>query len=189
MYFIASRLTAWFRVVAWWAKDILRDVALAALEACIVLLVSNVAWIVISIKYALDNRGMEFPRAFVEMFNSIFEPTEILIYVSAILSPTIAYIVIRVGALRGRAVYILLVLPIACLLIWISTPLYMSGLEGVPPNADFAFELAAVLGVSAIALWYVALFAQRRLFERRVVLSGDQRGQEIVKRVGGLNER
>lgn len=168
-----------------WSKGILRDGTLAGIEAFIVLVISNLAWILLSIKYALENPGVDLPQAITKMFDSLFEPTEVMIYVSAILSPTIAYFVMRLGLLSRRGTHMLLVLPVACLLIWIATPLYFSGLDGSPVNREFALDLAVGLGTSALVLWYLALFAQRRLFERELTYRGDRRGVEVAKNVEG----
>ena len=167
-----------------WRDGILVDMCSALMEAICVLIISSLSIMVLSIQYGLDNVGVGFLEAFFTTIFSTLHPTEVIIYVTGILSSTTAYFLVRIRFMRpyiGRLIGIFLV---TFAIFFFATPLYISGLESAPQNEDFAATLAAVLGVLALAVWTFSLFSQRRIFERgSIPFSGDLRGREIAENI------
>ena len=171
------------RGILQWKSGLLPDIVLAAIEALLVLVISHIYWVIPAITHALETPDSTFETAFVATFESMMRPSEVIIYMTAILSASFAYLLIRLRVLKrytGRVVFILCG---AGLLMWLATPLYVAGLKGAPSNEDFAHNLALGLGLAALLIWYYALFNQRRLLERGVHIDGNRRGDQIARNV------
>lgn len=166
-----------------WRDGLLYDGALAVVEAGVVLVFSQLALLAMSISYGLDTEGAGLVEAFKTVFVSTYRPTEMIIYVTGILSSTTAYIIARPRVLKQHGKRVMLMLLGAGALFWIATPLFVAGIDGAPANKGFAVNLAVGLGVAALVLWLYSLFSQRRLFERGVRVRGDTLGQMIANEI------
>lgn len=171
------------KVIDWNWKKIVIDIFSATGEALVVVVLSSLSLIILGINYGLNTDNVNFFDAFLTPFLSTLRPTEMIIYVTGILSSTTGYFLLRISALRPHIVRVIIILLITGVLFWLSTPLFIAGLETTPKNQEFATTLAKVLGISALSLWWYSLYSQRRVFEKAVDFSGDRRGKEIAKNV------
>lgn len=169
----------------YWKNWLLADCMGSLFEALVVLAIAYIYLVVLSIDFALSNQGVDLFEAIKKTVKSTLRPTEVIIYVAAILSSTTAYFVARLRTLRKFIKRIALILLATAVLFWFAIPLFIFGLQGAPANEAFAEWLAVLLGVGAICIWLYSLFTQRRMFEREVDISGDRRGREIARIVGG----
>lgn len=167
-----------------WKDRLLVDVGLSFLEALVVLLISYLYLIVLSINYGLDTRGVDFIGALLNTANSTLRPTEMITYVAGILSSTTAYFVVRLTVIKTHFKRILFILLFTAVLFWLATPLFIAGLQSGPVNESFAVGMAKIVGFGALGVWLFSLFSQRRVFEREITLEGNQRGEEIARKVG-----
>ena len=170
-----------FRKIIEWKNRILIDGVSATGESVVVLFLSSLSLIILGINYGLDTKNISFFDAFLIPITSALRPTEMIIYVTGILSSTTAYFIFRISALRSHIVRVVCILLLACVLFWASTPLFIAGLEKTPENPEFATTLAKGLGIFALLLWWFSLFSQRRILEKSATVSGDRRGREIAK--------
>ena len=163
-----------------WKNRLLADVAFSLIEALIVLLISYLYLFVLSINYGLDTEGVTFASAFLNTVSSTLHPTEIFTYVTGVLSSTTAYFFVRLAMLRTHIKRVFAILLFTVILFWISTPLFIAGLQNAPANQTMAVGLAKVVGTGALLVWLYSLFSQRRIFERQITIAGDSRGNEIA---------
>ena len=166
-----------------WRDSFILDFVKAVLEATIVLLISSISLIVLSLNYGLETTGISLYDAAFTTFSSSLQPTEVIIYITGILSSTTAYYLVRIASVRRYYLRVIVIVCTPFILFFFATPLFLSGLDGGPANQQLAIGLASTLGVSAAFLWLIALFNQRRIFERHVSIAGDQRGYQIAKSI------
>ena len=171
-----------------WKDRLLVDVVASVIEACLVLLISSLYLIVLAMKHGLDTEGIGLREAFGATVDSALRPTEIIVYVTGVLSSTTAYFAVRVVWLKAHIKIILGIFAATAILFWVATPLFMSGLQSPPANETLAIDVAVGIGICAVALWLISLFSQRRIFDRGdIPISGDRRGREIASNVGSAN--
>ena len=174
------------RVVNW--KDrLLLNVVVSIVEAAVVLLISSLYLIVLSINYGLATPDIRFLDAFAVAVETTLRPTEMITYVTGILSSTTAYFVVRLFVLRTHIKIVTMILLFTAILFWLATPLFISGLDQPPVNQPLAIGIAKLVGVGAFGIWLYSLFCQRWIFEREITIDGDRRGNEIARRLGDAN--
>ena len=169
-----------------WNNRLLVDVVFSIVEAVVVLVISYLYLIVLSFNYGLGTEDVNFFDAFRHAVSSTMHPTEMITYVTGVLSSTTAYFVVRLVILKTHIKRVLFILLATAILFWIATPLFISGLQGAPVNQAFAVGIAKIVGVGAVCIWLFSLFSQRRIFERGFEPDGDRRGKEIAKNVGSF---
>ena len=167
-----------------WKNQVLLDVVLSFIEAFVVLIITYLYLFVLSINYGLNTEDVNFLGAFITTVTSTLQPTEMIIYVTGILSSTTAYFIVRLTVLKTHVLRVVSILIVTLILFWIATPLFISGLQSPPVNQTFAVGLAKILGIGALIVWLFSIFSQRRILKREITISGDQRGNEIAKNVG-----
>ena len=167
-----------------WKHRILVDVFSTFIEACIVLGISGISVLAVSLWSAFTIDGLELFDAFKETTIKTFRLTDMIVYMAAILASTTAYFIVRVKSLKPHIVRMSFIFLITALLLWLATPLLLTGVDETLANRQFALNFAKWLSLATLALWVFSLFSQRRIFEKNYVPSGDRRGREIVKNIG-----
>ena len=167
-----------------WKRGLLVDMFFSGLEALIVLVISSLYLIVLIMKYGLETQGVDLVEALRNTLYSTLRTTDIIIYVTGILSSTTAYFVVRLSVIKTHIKRVIFILLTTAVLFWMATPLFIAGLQGDPVNQTVAVSMASIVGLGAFAIWLFSLFSQRRIFEREFTLSGNRRGEEIAKNVG-----
>ena len=171
----------------WNWKKIGTNILSATGEALVILSFSSASLILLGINYGLNTENVKFFDAFLTPFFSSLQPTEMIIYLTGLLSSTTGYFVFRIRTLKPYIVRMVIILLTTCVLLWISTPLFIAGLETTPKNPEFAATLAKGLGISALVLWWYSLYSQRSIFEKGIDFSGDRRGRDIAKKLEGFH--
>ena len=174
-----------FRKIINWENRILVDGVSAFSEALIVLLLSSLSLIILGINYGLSTDNVGVFEAFYIPVTSTLHPTEMITYVTGILSSTTAYFLVRISVLKLHSLRVFPILIATFVLFWVATPFFIAGLETTPKNQEFTMFLTSFLAISTLTLWLYSLFTQRRIFEKSVTISGDSRGNEIAKNVEG----
>lgn len=171
-----------------WKSRLLVDVLFSLLEAVLVLILSNLYLIMLTIHHGLETAGVTIDEALDYVVNTTLGPTEIIIYVTGLLSSTTAYFAIRLFVEKNRLKYrrVYFILLGTAILFWFSIPLFISVPQGVAINLPFAFGMAKVVGLAALFIWFFSLFCQRRIFDRDIVLGGKSRADVIVENVGNM---
>jgi len=170
-----------------WRARLLTHAVLSFVEAVLVLLMAYVYLIVLSLTYGLDTAGVDLVDSVKETVKARLRPTDMIIYVAGILSSTTGYFVVRLLVLETHVKQVAVILVLTVGLVWVATPLFLSGIQQPPANQPFAAGIAKVVGLGALCIWLWSLFCQRRIFEREVTLQGDRRGNEIAQNVGGFD--
>lgn len=166
-----------------WKDRVVLDGIMAIGEALLVLFISFLSIFAIGIKYGLDTTGVNIFDAFHQSFVSYFKPTDVFTYLTGILSSTTAFIIFRLSVLRTYIRRVVLILVMTALSLWLATPLFMAGLVAEPRNREFAGDLAIILVLFAFFVWWFSLFSQRRMLERSVTVSGDDRGKKMAEKL------
>ncbi len=169
-----------------WRDGLLFDLCASILEALWVLIISSISLMVLSIRFGLNSVGVDFIGAFLITFSSTLHPTEVIIYVTGILSSTTAYFLVRIRLLRSHIVRLALIFLVTAAIFLLATPLFIAGLDSPPRNEGFATTLAVFLALAALVVWIFSLLSQRRIIEKgSIPISGDLRGREIAKNIEG----
>ena len=92
---IFRRIAGWKRRIAGWKNGVVSDGVFTLSEAIVVLFISFLPLIIRSINYAFHTRGVNFIDAFLISVESTIHPTEVIVYITAILSSSIAYFLFR----------------------------------------------------------------------------------------------
>ena len=166
-----------------WKSRAVIDFLFAVFEAVVVLAISGLSLIILSIYYGLNTVGVDFIDATITTITSTLNPTEMIVYVTGILSSTTAYFLVRLNALTRHTVHVIIIFAGVATVFWLATPLFIVGLETTPINQEFTWNLAITLGVGTLALWLYSLFIQRQIFKMPIPISGDERGNEIARNV------
>ena len=162
---------------------IVGDGVFAIVEALVVLVFSPIPLALQSISYALHTKGVNFIDAFFISLESTIRPTEMIVYITAILSSITAYFFLRIPILKSHLWPTRIFFAIICIIILLATPLFISGLETDPENQELAATFGNFLLIFALFTWLLLLFNQRRVYEKPLSLSRDNRADEIAKNV------
>ena len=162
----------------------MKNLMVVIFEACLVLVISCLSLIVLSINYGLNTDGITLLDAIITTITSTLQPTEMIIYVTGILSSTTAYFIVRIrlSVFRRYITQVMGILIGTFALFWVATPLFISGLDGQPANQELATTLAVGLGIATLVLWLFSLYSQRHIIEN-IEVSGDRRGREIAANI------
>ena len=162
----------------------LKNLMAVIFEACLVLTISCLSLIVLSINYGLNTEGIMLFDAIITTITSTLQPTEMITYVTGILSSTTAYFIVRIrlSVFSPHITRVMVILICTFGLFWVATPLFISGLDREPANQELAATLAVWLGIATLALWLFSLYSQRHIFEN-IDVSGDRRGRDIVANI------
>ena len=172
-----------FRRVTGWKNGVVNDCALAIFEAIVVLIFSSLPLITRSLIYAFHNSGVGFVDAFIISYESTIRSTEMMVYITAILSSSTAYFLFRIHVLKSHLWFTRIILVIIFVLIWLATLLFIAGLETDPENKELVVTFGNSLLITALFVWWILLFKQRHIFEKTVSLSKDNLGDEIAKKI------
>ncbi len=173
-----------------WRNGLLPDALSSLGEALAVLAISSLSLMILSIQYGLNNADVKFIEAFLQTILSTLQPTEMIVYVTGILSTTTAYFLFRPKVVKRYFVRFTFVFLATFTIFYFATPLFISGLDTTPSNQGFATTLALILGTMAGVIWFFSLFTQRRLFENGSMrLKGDARAREIAKNIEKLSSK
>ena len=152
------------------------------------LLISGISLLTLSLKYGLTTDGVGLFDALEATIIDTFRPTDMIVYVAAILASTTAYFIVRIKSLKPHVVRMSFIFMLTAGLLWLATPLFLAGLDETLVNQQLAMSFAKWLGLVTLVLWLFSLFSQRRIFETRFVPSGDNRGDEIAKNIGSFSD-
>ena len=177
-----------FRKATDWKNGILTDVFFAFMEGIFVLFLSSLPLIIRSINYAFHTSGVNFIDAFLVSAKATIHPTEVIVYITAILSSSTAYFIFRIHVLKSHLWSTRIVLAIIFVLIWLATLLFIAGLETDPENQELVVTFSNYLLIVALFAWWLLLFNQRRIFEKTVSLSKDNLGDKIAKKIAKKEE-
>lgn len=166
--------------VTHWRNRLVVDAASAALEASLALFFSSLCVLVLVISYALETSGAGWGDALNAMLSMYFDPTDALQYLTAILSSTTAYTLLRLSGWRDHIFRVVSVLGLTLLLWFFATPLFVAR---EPENVEFAGSLAIWLVSAGLFVWWFSLFSQRRILEKAPQGHDRERADELTKKL------
>lgn len=168
-----------------WREMLPRDVILTLLEAILVLMLSQIPFLFLTIKYNIDNKNAEFSiKTFLFVIHQNVRPGEVLVYISGILSSTTVYFIMRVSRIRYKPTSFLISILGPVILLLSATPTFMADRYDQVANVEFMSNYAISLISIALVLWLYSLFIQRRM-ENAFVYSGDKSANDLIRQVSG----
>ena len=165
------------RIVSWRDRLVV-DAASAAGEAVLALFFSSLSVLVLVITFGLRTSGVGLIEAALAAIDEYFEAADALQYLTAILSSTTAYTLVRLYGVRDHVSRVVVLLLLTVLLWFVAIPLLV---VREPPNVEFADNLAIGLVTAGLGVWWFSLFSQRRIFERTPAGPSEEGAKRVAK--------
>ena len=167
-----------FQRITSWRDGVVVDAMSAAGEAALALFFSSLWVLVLVITIGLRTSDADFGDAALAAIDGNFKAADALQYLTAILSSTTAYTLVRLYGVRDHLPRVVVVLLLTVLLWYAAIPLFV---VPEPPNVEFAANLAISLITAGLAVWWFSLFSQRRIFERTPTGPSEEGANRVAK--------
>jgi len=147
-------------------KPTLRNVLFSALEAFIVLLVTQLPLLLGLISHVMDTAGETFSFATAaEVFGRTFSPGDVLSYAAGILGSSMAFFVVNLGVFKHKTFLILPLIVAPIFILFFAAPVYIQDIDGQVGNAQFVSTYIKVLIGLSIFVWLFSLYQSRVAFD------------------------
>lgn len=176
----------WENVTKSWrrVKPILSNMCFSFLEACIVLLVTQLPLLLGLINHVMNTEGETFSLGTaVAVFQTTFSPGDVLSYAAGILGSSMAFFVVNLGVFRHKPLLIVPLILAPILVLFFAAPVYIQDIDGQVVNAEFISDYIKVLLGASILVWLFSLYQSRVVFD--VNFSRKSASDLIVEEIQG----
>lgn len=154
------------------------------LEACIVLLVTQLPLLLGLINHVMNTEGETFSLGTaVAVFQTTFSPGDVLSYAAGILGSSMAFFVVNLGVFRHKPLLIVPLILAPILVLFFAAPVYIQDIDGQVVNAEFISDYIKVLLGASILVWLFSLYQSRVVFD--VNFSRKSASDLIVEEIQG----
>lgn len=168
----------------------IRDLSLSAFEASLVLIISQVPFVMLVINYVIANEDSSLDlKTILRVISDNVRSGEVLAYIASLLASTMVYFILRPRLFLYRTIICLLCVLIPFTLIYLATPTYLADRYGKAANHAFLGGYSLTLLFASLAIWVFSIFHQRRIESSSPYLAGDEPAKKIIQKIsaGGSN--